>query len=245
MRAPTFILLLALVALAAGGLGSAASGQALFNAGGSTFSTGVTSLRDMPFRTVVRQQYDYSCGSAALATILRHHYGRHVSEAQVFHAMYAAGDQARIRKVGFSLLDMKAYLATLGLKSEGYRQTLKDLERARVPAIALIKVADYRHFVVIKGLRNGQILVGDPNQGLKLYSLAEFGRVWGGVVFVIRPSEKSNGLAPGLFNREVEWASLAYGPVNRLDDRSLSSVTRALPPIYQILAGRNGTGTGQ
>ena len=245
MRRATFISRLALATLAAGAFGSAASGQAFFNTGGGTFSAGVTSLRDMPFRTVVRQQYDYSCGSAALATMLKHHYGRPISEAEVFQAMYAAGDQEKIRKVGFSLLDMKSYLATLGLKSEGYRQSLKDLERAQTPAIALVKVGTYRHFVVIKGMRDGQVLVGDPNQGLKLYSAAEFGRTWGGVVFVIRSPDTPSGAGPGVFNRDQDWASFTYGPVNRLDDRSLASFTRALPPIYQILAGRDQTGAGR
>ena len=245
MGRSALILRFMLATLATAGSVSPAIGQAFFNTGGGTFSTEVTSLRDMPFRTVVRQQYDYSCGSAALATILKHHYGRPISEAEVFRAMYAAGDQEKIRKVGFSLLDMKSYLATLGLKSEGYRQSLKDLERAQAPAIALIKVANYRHFVVVKGVRNGQVLVGDPNEGLKLYSLAEFGQVWGGVVFVIRPSQASSAPGQGVFNREQEWASLTYGPVNRLDDRSLSSLTRALPPIYQILAARNETGAGR
>ena len=34
---------------------------------GGSYTIGVTSWRDIPFRTVVRQQYDYSCGSAAVA----------------------------------------------------------------------------------------------------------------------------------------------------------------------------------
>lgn len=207
--------------------------QPMFNMGGGTFAAPVTSLRDMPFRQVVRQQYDYSCGSAALATLLRHHYGRNVTEASIFQAMFAVGDQDKIRRVGFSLLDMKTHLAALGLKSDGYRQTLQDLALAKAPAIALIKVGDYRHFVVIKGVRDGKVMVGDPNQGLKLYSLAEFGRVWNGVVFVIHP----DGGQPA-FNRRDEWASLAYGPMDRLDDRSLAAFTRALPPIYQVMASR-------
>ena len=66
----------------------------------------VVSYRDIPFRTVVRQRYDFSCGSAALATLLRYHYNRDVGEEQVFRAMYAAGDPCVIQPVGFSLLDM-------------------------------------------------------------------------------------------------------------------------------------------
>lgn len=213
-----------------------AAGQAMFNVAGDSANVAVTSLRDMPFRTVVRQQYDYSCGSAALATLLTHHYGRRTDEATIFQAMYAAGDQEKIRRVGFSLLDMKRYLAAQGLKADGYRWSLQDLERATAPAIALIKLGTYRHFVVVKGVRRGQVLVGDPAQGLKLYPIAEFGKVWDGVVFT------AGRAAEPAYNRTEEWAHLQLNPLAPLDDASLASFTRDLPPIYQIVAFRGGGG---
>ncbi len=39
------------------------------------------SLRDMRYRDLVRQGYDFSCGTAALATVLRYGYGMDVTEA--------------------------------------------------------------------------------------------------------------------------------------------------------------------
>src|SRR5438128_1698017 len=57
----------------------------------------VMSWRDIPFRTVVRQQHDYSCGSAALATLLTYSYGIKTTEVDTFTAMYAKGDQAKIQ----------------------------------------------------------------------------------------------------------------------------------------------------
>ena len=86
----------------------------LGNADTGNFHLRLTSYAEVPFRTVVRQQFDYSCGSAALATLMRFHYFRHTSEADIFKAMYEVGDQAQIQKVGFSLLDMKKYLASIG-----------------------------------------------------------------------------------------------------------------------------------
>jgi hypothetical protein len=47
----------------------------------------ITSYAEIPFRTVIRQQFDYSCGSAALATLLHYQYGLNTNEAQVFKAM--------------------------------------------------------------------------------------------------------------------------------------------------------------
>jgi len=218
--------------LATWGGASAVQAQAFFNTGLGVFNAPVTSLRDMPFRTVVRQQYDYSCGSAALATLLHHHYGRRVGEAEVFKAMYAVGDQAKIQKVGFSLLDMKRYLASVGLQADGYREDITMLARHKAPAIAVISIGNYRHFVVVKGVKAGKVLVGDPALGLKAYSLQDFSKMWNGVVFMIHPSKE------GAFNRHEEWASLPTARLDPLDDGSLAQLTRELPPIYQITGVR-------
>jgi predicted double-glycine peptidase len=214
-----------------------AQAQMSFNLGGDAFSARVTSMRDMPFRTVIRQQYDYSCGSAALATLLHHHHGRAVGEADVFRAMYAGGDQEKIRKVGFSLLDMKKYVGGLGLKGDGYRRSVRDLEKLEAPAIALINVANYRHFVVIKGMRGDKVLVGDPARGLKIYTVAEFEKVWNGVVFIVQPAGTQVA-----YNRAEEWGHFGAGPFDPLDDTSLSTFTRDLPSFGQILALRDGGG---
>ncbi len=220
------------VALTLAGASSAAA-QVRVSTGGGQFNVGVMSMRDVPFRTVVRQQYDYSCGSAALATLLRYHYGVSVTEADLFSAMFAAGDQGKIRKLGFSLLDMKAYLSSRGYASSGYRATLDQLQRSGMPAIAMMSLNGYRHFVVIKGVSAKEVLVGDPTLGLKRYPRDEFSRAWNGVAFVIdaRPAQ-----AKAQFNRADEWrpwASVALG--DPMADRSLAALTRDLPPVYQVV----------
>ena len=163
----------------------------------------LTSYAEIPFRTVIRQQFDYSCGSAALATVLRYQYGKTVDEAVVFKAMYAAGDQDRIQKLGFSLLDMKKYLGSIGYVADGYRISLKDLQEAAVPAIALIQIGSYKHFVVIKGVVGDRVLVGDPAQGLRSYSSNEFQKFWNGIAFLIheQPATDPNPI----FNSANEW----------------------------------------
>ena len=87
----------------------------------------VTSLREARFATTMRQKYDFSCGSAALATLLTYHYGQPVSEQEVFAKMYAAGDRAKIGKQGFSLLDMKHYLTARGFQAD--QAVLRELEQ--------------------------------------------------------------------------------------------------------------------
>lgn len=91
--------------------------------GGGDFRLAMTSLQEARFAEVIRQQYDFSCGSAALATLLRFHYDYDVAEENAFRGMWARGDQNQIRKLGFSLLDMKRWLASRGVPADGFRST--------------------------------------------------------------------------------------------------------------------------
>lgn len=180
---------------------------------GGYYTLNVVSYRDMPFRTVVRQQYDFSCGSAALATLLRYQYGQDVDEASIFKIMYDLGDKEAIRRHGFSLADMKNYLQSKGMRSDGYKLPLEKFALGHTPAIAVIRVRQYKHFVVIKSIRNGIILVGDPALGLKSYTLADFEAVWDGVVFIIH--DKVADPTHHGFDDSREWSLLTHSPLDR------------------------------
>ncbi|PTQ13156.1 peptidase C39 [Sphingomonas oleivorans] len=149
------------------------------------FGLPVESMMGRRFHTVIRQQYDFSCGSAALATLLRYHYDDPQSERSVFLGMWRDGDRAQIRRAGFSLLDMKRYLEARGITADGYRVGLDQIEKARLPGIALIDFNGYRHFVVVKGVEAGSVLLGDPSLGLRREKPAIFARQWNGVFFVL------------------------------------------------------------
>ena len=161
----------------------------------------VTSLREARFATTMRQKYDFSCGSAALATLLTYHYGQPVSEQEVFAKMYAAGDRAKIGKQGFSLLDMKHYLTARGFQADGFEQPVERLLQEGLPAIVLLSERGYRHFVVVKGLNRGRVLVGDPAMGTRAMSLERFRSLWvNGILFVIH-----NRRELARFNLPRDW----------------------------------------
>jgi predicted double-glycine peptidase len=217
------------------GLGRAqAADVVLGTPGGNYYQFGVTSYAEMPFKTVVHQRYDYSCGSAALATLLKFHYAVNTDEAETFKKMFAVGDQANIRKLGFSLLDMKRYLESLGYVADGFRVPLADLEKAHVPAIALIQIGTYKHFVVIKGIVGNHVLVGDPATGLKQMNADDFQKIWNGIAFVIHDSKKP--LGNPLFNAQSDWQRWADAhPLTAIVlSQSLAPFTRDLRVMYQI-----------
>ena len=176
---------------------------------GGAYSLPVTSMKGARFRAMVRQQYDFSCGSAALSTLLTYHYGFKVTEEQVFAEMYAKGDQPKIRRDGFSLFDMKRYLENHGFEADGFEAPLDKLEAAGIPAIVLINENGYNHFVVVKGLRDGRVLVGDPSGGTRALTQAAFEGLWtNGILFVV-----SNRQERAKFNVAAEWNALPRAPI--------------------------------
>lgn len=185
----------------------------------------VRSVEEQRFAGIIRQRFDFSCGSAALATLLRHHYGDAVNEEKIFVGMWKDGDRAAIRRVGFSLLDMKRYLAGRGLKADGFKVSLDQIAKTGVPGIALISTRNYRHFVVIKGIEGQQVLVGDPSTGLRTVPREEFQKSWNGVFFVLN-SEIERGRAA--FNQPTQWASLARAPLGSRFSDPLSIQALAL-----------------
>lgn len=159
--------------------------NAIDSNGQLAFTLPVTSMIGRRFETVVRQQYDFSCGSAALATLLRYHYDDPQNEQSVFLGMFRDGDRAQIRKLGFSLLDMKRYLAARHISADGYHVTIAQIMKAQTPGIALINFGGYRHFVVVKGFDRQTLILGDPSLGLRREDMRVFLKQWNGVYFVL------------------------------------------------------------
>ncbi len=176
---------------------------------GGNFGVRVTSLKEARFKTTVPQQYDFSCGSAATATLLTYQYGVAVNEAQVFMRMYTVGDQAKIRKEGFSLLDMRRYLQSKGFEADGFELPLDKLAEEGMPAIVLLNDRGYRHFVVVKGLRNGRVLIGDPARGTRAMPRSRFEALWDNrVLFVIH-----NRRDLARFNQSRDWNTVPPAPM--------------------------------
>ena len=190
---------------------------------GGSFSVKVTSIKEARFSSTIKQQYDFSCGSAALATLLTYHYQTPVSEQEVFKAMYDIGDQQKIRTHGFSLLDMKKYLDAHGFNAGGYHASLDKLAAVGVPAIALINIKSYKHFVVIKGVTKKDVLLGDPASGTKTVPRAEFERSWNGLLFLVRNKKE---IAKNHFNMDRDWHVREKVPLGvAMSNANLANVT--------------------
>lgn len=179
-------------------------------------------MRDLRYANMVRQQKDFTCGAAALATILQQMFGRATTEQDIIEDMLAHTDPDLVRRQGFSLLDMKHYLDRNGLRGRGYKIDAATLGTVKIPVIALQTTRGYAHFVVVKRIHEGIVYIADPALGHRQTSLEEFVAGWNGVVFAV--------LGDG---RRVDNALVASSTSIGAPQRA-AIVTRSLPPQQEF-----------
>ena len=153
---------------------------------GALYRAPVESMRESRYRHLVRQQTDYSCGAASLATILRYAYHLDADENTVIEGMLSIADPEIVKERGFSLLDIKRYVESLGMRGRGYRVDEDKLRSLRVPSLVLMDVNGFRHFVVLKQVRGDLVEIGDPILGNRVVALPDFLDAWPSrAVFVV------------------------------------------------------------
>ncbi|PZP58799.1 MAG: peptidase C39 [Azospira oryzae] len=153
--------------------------------GGGPVQKSVLSMREARYVHLVEQHTDFSCGAAALATILNYAYGKNLTEFEVIQEMLEVSDPETVREKGFSLLDMKRYVETLGMRGRGYEVAPDTLERIKIPVIVLLDIKGYKHFVVLKKAAGNRAYLGDPALGNRVMEKEEFLRSWNGIVFAV------------------------------------------------------------
>lgn len=161
----------------------------------ASFSVGVVSAGAQPVRSllemrhegVVVQEWDTSCGAAALATVLTYTFKDPVSERAAAQGMLRRTDPLRVKvRGGFSLLDMKRFAESRGYSASGFRDlTLEELLAMRSPIVPFSEYGE-AHFVVVRGLSEGKIDVADPAFGNRRIAIERFMQAWReGIGFVL------------------------------------------------------------
>ncbi len=174
----------------------------------------VEPLSKVLYRNIVRQAYDYSCGSAALTTVLQHYLGRNFQERQVMEGLLHYGENDRIvERRGFSMLDMKRLVTALGFPAGGFKAELKDLIELDHPAIVPIHYAGFKHFVVVKTVKDGRVFIADPSKGNITFTLSRFEEKWDqNVLFVIFPGN----------TKPIDGLELREEDLRFIDDQTLA-----------------------
>jgi predicted double-glycine peptidase len=148
----------------------------------------VLSLKEMREEGVVIQQWDTSCGAAAVATVLTFTFNDPVSEREVARGLLRQTEPLKVRyRGGFSLLDMKRYVAERGYRAIGFRgMSFEDIRYMDAPIVP-VDFHGYNHYVVFKGVTpEGDVHLGDPAFGNRMMSREAFEAGWvDGITFVM------------------------------------------------------------
>lgn len=170
----------------------------------------VTPLSETVDQCLVKQTHDFSCGSAALGTLLNFYLDEHFTEKQIIHGLMVYGDKEQIKTLrAFSLWDMQQFVTILGYKSGGYNATLSDLKNPDVwPCIVPIELFGYRHFVVLKAIHKGHVFVADPWRGNSSYSISQFTSMWyNNILFMIEPKNGRSVSCLTLTEKDLRYIS--------------------------------------
>lgn len=171
----------------------------LFDAGATRVGKRVKSLLELRREQVVLQNLDFSCGAAALSTVLRYGFGEDTSERELISLIFVFGQTPEkgvkkyFKRQGFTLLDLKRAARAKGFPSVGYKgmtfdELVETLEQDRLPVLVPIRPMDYNHFVVVKGVVGNRVYMADPAFGNKTMTISQFTDIWiDGIGFIVKP----------------------------------------------------------
>lgn len=159
-------------------------------------------------QNVVIQQEDYSCGAAALATIMRFYWGYDATEAELLDLVDSLlTDEEYVDRVenGLSMTDLRLTAVEAGFLASLRRVELADLAKLKIPVIVRIVKHDYEHFVVFRGMVGNRVFLADPTRGNIRLSAAEFSKQWNNVVLaIIDPESKPPTDSPLIISKDIE-----------------------------------------
>lgn len=141
----------------------------------------VASWVDMQRRHVVMQQRDYSCGAAALATLVRYYLNDDRNEdyflRQLDEILTPAEARDRVEN-GLAMSDLRRAAIRSGYEAVVAKMTLEKLLEAKVPLLVGIEVEGFKHFVVYRGCDGFWVYLADPIRGNTRVPAADFQDQW-------------------------------------------------------------------
>lgn len=153
------------------------------------------SLRDA---RVVKQDLDYSCGAASIATVLTEYYQRKTSEREVLELLIQlTGKQGRASFAG-----MASILPKLGFRAVGLATTWDKLVELKIPVIIYVRQRKEDHFTVISGIDKQRVRLSDSSLGNRVLTRGQFKEIWEtreeegleGKMLAILPADQSIGI---------------------------------------------------
>ena len=122
-------------------------------------------------KNVVKQNVDYSCGSASLATILTYFYDQPTTEAQVIKDL-------ELNKQMASFQDLANVSQKYGFIGRGIATNYDSLKKIKIPAIVYLNHNRTDHFSVLRAIDDTHVYLADPSWGNRTLTRKQFEKIW-------------------------------------------------------------------
>jgi uncharacterized protein len=150
----------------------------------------VRSLEEIRGEGVVRQRWDMSCGAAALSTLLTYEFKDNTPETSIVVWILHRVDPVKVKaRGGFSLLDLKRFAQARGYHADGFTgMSIQELASQKTAVIVPIRLKGFDHFIVVRQIVDGRVIVADPGFGNLTMRVDRFQQLWKeGIVFIVHP----------------------------------------------------------
>jgi uncharacterized protein len=178
-------------------------------------------LKELRDQYIVKQKRDYSCGTAALATLMTYYFGDETSERELLNLLIdqLTKDEIELKeKRGFSLLDLKKVAQAKGYRAAGFKLTIEQLKRLAAPVLVFVEPRGYKHFAILRGIDRGRVFLADPSRGNLRMSISRFLREWHGIIFVLGRAGEEELTTYPLALRRPDYVQPELLRVSRMTD---------------------------
>ncbi len=188
--------------------------------------------RPLRYTHVVGQADWYTCGAAAVATLLTYYYDDPATEGEILEVALKETEKSGKNPLkGLTALSLKRYLEGKGYRVRAYRVNLAQLAdyfaRGGLPVVAHV-TRPQLHFVVVAGLVDDpaggrpKLLLADPSWGRRIVPLEALvtEKGFSGVILLAIPKTRAQlKKAKALQAGELAWAEAELARLRRLRAR--------------------------
>jgi predicted double-glycine peptidase len=182
----------------------------------------VWSYKELAQRQIVMQQFDFSCGAAVLATVVRYYWGDKATEEQFLDLL----PKLKLTEVqlkdrienGLTLTDLRDLANLAGYQASMGKVKLDELRQSRVPVIVGVTVNKHDHFVVFRGVDSRFAYLADPIRGNVRTPIPDFIKQWqkNAILVIAKPNAKVKDVNPmGVRESEIVRGALNDQTVRR------------------------------
>jgi predicted double-glycine peptidase len=150
----------------------------------------VRSLEEIKWQDIERQQYDYSCGTGALATLLKGYFNDNLNETELLFLITSHLDteQQQDRAMnGFSLYDLQEACINLEYRAVGVKLEFNHLAGLKGPILIHLNDREngIKHFAVFRGIIGNRVYLADPSRGQIRVFIPQFLAQWDGYALLV------------------------------------------------------------